>query len=123
MKVTTPCEGVEDDGDSLDDDTPFVHNRVWQAWRTDEWRTDFPPPAGFDGDEKGDWEDSEGYSRSLTGDELAALAAAGMIEPQPEPIAIEDDEKERDAFFASLCSPPSQGGVGGGSGISGVDTR
>ncbi len=85
-------------------DVTFEHRRVWQAWQTDEWRTDFPPPAGFDGDEKGDWED-EGYSRSLTDDELSALIAAGMIEGEVgEEISIEDDTAARDEFFASLTT-------------------
>jgi hypothetical protein len=95
-----PFEGGED-SDSLDHDEPLVGKRVWNSWRFGEWRTDFPPPAGFDGDENGNWEDPEGYSRSLAEDEVAALVAAGIIEASKE-IAIEDDEAERDRFFASL---------------------
>jgi hypothetical protein len=55
-----PFEGVEGN-DSLDGDTPEEPQRVWQQWPSKEWRTDFPPPAGFNGDEYGDWEDPEGY--------------------------------------------------------------
>ncbi len=98
-----PCEGVNSDSDSLAGE-PHTPKRVWQDWRTDEWRTDFPPPAGFDGDEYGLWEDSEGYSRTLTDDELTALVAAGMAEGGGPTITIEEDEAERDRYFASLNS-------------------
>ena len=100
-----PVEGVE---------TPEGHDaaersRVWHDWQSEEWRTDFPPPAGFDGDEKGDWEDPEGYSRSLTASEMVALIAAGLAEPEelPAEISFEEDEAERDRFFGSLLESRS----------------
>ena len=102
-----PVEGVDDDSDSLD--RPYVPQRVWQKWDTGEWRTDFPPPAGFDGDEEGDWEDAENYCRALAPPEMAALVAAGLAESdEAVTISIEDDEAERDAFFASLNPVPSK---------------
>ena len=93
-----PFEG--DEGDT------FRHRRLWRTWETEEWRTDFPPPPGFDGHEKGEWE-GEGYSRALSDAELAALVAAGIAEPPPVEglISIEQDEAERDAFFAGLAAP------------------
>ena len=103
-----PFEGVEGndslDRDSLDDDDdePEERERVWHDWQHDEWRTDFPAPKGFDGDEYGRWDDAEGYCRTLTPEEMAALAAAGIIEPLPEPITIEEDTAARDQYFASL---------------------
>ena len=103
----------DDDSDSLDDDEPETRDRVWHDWQSDDWRTDFPPPRGFDGDEYGSWDDPQGYSRTLADDELAALAAAGIIDPIPDPVSIEDDEKERDAFFQNLTSSlPRSGGEG-----------
>ena len=100
-----PVEGVE---------TPEGHDaadrsRVWHDWQSDEWRTDFPPPAGFDGDEKGDWEDTQGYSRSLTASEMEALVAAGLAGPEelPAEISFEEDEAERDRFFGSLLESRS----------------
>lgn len=111
-----PCEGDDLHSDSLDDDdAPCERRRIWQAWDSDEWRTDFPPPAGFDGDEKGHWEDSEGYSRSLTAGEMAALVAGGLAEADDvTEVSIEADEAERDAFFAALSnsSLPASGGEG-----------
>lgn len=102
-------EGV--DSDSLDDG-PYVPKRVWQEWKSEQWRTDFPPPPGFDGAETGEWQ-NQGYSRSLTATEYDALAAAGRADPPEELITIAQDEAERDAFFAALAvSPPS--GNGGG---------
>ena len=95
-----PVAGVE--GDEMDQ--PYVPKRVWQEWQSDEWRTDFPPPPGFDGDENCNWED-EGYSRTLTIEEYGVLAGAGLAEPPPEDVTIEADEAERDAFFAALAAP------------------
>ena len=104
-----PCEGDDEDSDSLD--APYRPRRVWQCWQTDEWRTDFPPPDGFAGDEKGKWEDSSGYSRSLTDEEMAALVAGGLAEPGPDEgtaISIDDDAADRDAFFAALRADAPQ---------------
>lgn len=95
---------LEGDTDDHDDGEPEVRERIWQAWPSDEWRTDFPPPPGFDGDEYGDWDDAEGYSRTLTGAEFAALAAAGLADAPPEKATIEEDSAERDAFFAALSA-------------------
>ena len=100
-------DGGNDPGfsDSLDDESnaePETPERVWQQWGTDEWRTDFPAPPGFDGDEYGSWDDPDGYSRTLTPGEMAALAAAGLADPPPEEVTLEEDEAARDAFFAAL---------------------
>ena len=84
-------------------DANFDHPRIWQEWRTDEWRTNYPPPTGFDGFEQGDWED-ENYCRALSEGELAALVAAGIAEPPEQSLSIEEDEAERDAFFSRLIA-------------------
>ena len=100
-----PVEGVKDD--EMDDE-PYVPKRVWQEYLSDAWRTNFPAPPDFDGEEKGNWED-QGYSRSLTDAELAAVTAGDTGE---EIVTLSQDEAERDAFFAALAvpvPPPSAG--------------
>lgn len=91
--------------DETEVDAGFNHSRVWRTWDTGEWRTDYPPPPDFDGHEEGDWEDHD-YCRTLTAEELAALVTAGIAKPAeaPSEISIEEDETERDAFFASLAA-------------------
>ena len=76
-----------------------------RLWRDDgEWRTDYPPPPGFNGYQEREWED-ECYCRALSDEELAALIAAGIAKPNVESyISIEEDEAERKAFFASLAA-------------------
>ena len=106
-----PPEGDEgnegnDPLDDIEDDKPrFRHNRVWRSWSTGKWRTTFPPPAGFEGHEEGEWENAD-YWRDLSNEELKSLIAAGIAEPDDdecsELVSIEEDEAERDAFFLSL---------------------
>lgn len=101
-KVDTPSfEDGDGDTDSVD------RRRVWREWRTEEWRTDFPPPSGFSGFEQDDWEDVT-YCRALTDEELAALVAAGIADPDEAAtlVSIEQDEAERDLFFSSLVAKP-----------------
>ena len=111
-EVGEVCDPLIDEPDS----TNFDHSRIWQDMETGEWRTDYPAPPGFDGNEEGEWEDGD-YSRSLCGEELAALVAGGIVET-PAMISIEEDEAERDAFFASLMAgsasnpPKNEAGVG-----------
>jgi hypothetical protein len=83
----------------------FDHPRIWRTWDTDEWRTDYPPPPGFDGHEEGDWED-EIYCRALSDEEFAALVAAGIAKPSEEEVrvSIEQDSAERDEFFKGLAA-------------------
>jgi len=97
-----PPFSLDSEEDNDGDGEAEAPERVWRDWQGD-WRTDFPAPAGFDGDEWGSWDDEEGYSRTLTEEERAALAAAGLI-PLEETIEITqaEDEAARDAFFASL---------------------
>lgn len=91
------------DGDELQ------HDRVWRDLGTGEWRTDFPPPQGFMGHERGDWEDGT-YCRALSDDELAALVVGGIADPaEIAKVSIEEDESERDAFFSSLAGGVPEG--------------
>ncbi|HET9458995.1 MAG TPA: hypothetical protein VFO51_03335, partial [Sphingomicrobium sp.] len=62
------------------------------------WWTDFPPPPGFAGYERGRWGD-EDYKRECTAEESAMLKAAhelALAEVRAE------DEAERDAWFSQL---------------------
>ena len=104
-EVSTPSIDEIEDGDA------FSHPRVWREYKTDEWRTDFPPPPGFDGHQEDDWE-SESYVRSLTREELASLIAAGIADPDEaaKEVSIEEDEAERDEFFRSIVTPAAEPG-------------
>jgi hypothetical protein len=92
-----PVEGVE--GDDLDQ--PYVPKRVWQEYLTGAWRTSFPPPPGFDGEEKGSRE-SGNYARALSASELAAVTGGN---PDDDDVTLSQEEADRDAFFASLAAP------------------
>ena len=64
----------------------------------DVWMTSFPPPPGFTGWEKGEW-DSWGYERECTPEEVELLeAAAAAVEAEERA----ESEAERDAWFARL---------------------
>lgn len=68
---------------------------VWWSGRHDAWRTRFPPPPDFDGEEVGEFGD-EDYSRALTWQEKAF-----MDEPWLEEVAEREAKEslERDAWF------------------------
>lgn len=91
--------------DEIEDSNAFSHPRVWRDYKTDEWRTDFPPPPGFYGHQEEEW-GITGYCRALSDEELTVLVDAGIADPDESPIEvpIEDDEAERDAFFASFAA-------------------
>jgi len=103
-RLLAPLPPEVDEVDNPPGDYPpgdnFCHERIWRE-DNGEWRTDFPPPAGFDGFEEGEWE-GEDYHRGLTGEELAAVLEAGLAESEDGALSIEEDEAERDAFFAEL---------------------
>jgi hypothetical protein len=81
-----PADEAEADEDSHD---------VWEA--RGEWWTDYPPPAGFDGEEEGEYGD-QGYRRTLTASEQAVIDAREARE-RAEALALA--EAQRDAFFAA----------------------
>lgn len=80
----------------------FDHPRIWHSILTGQWCTNYPPPPGFEGPEQGEW-DEEGYWRGLTEGEHAALVSAGIAEADLV-VTIEQDEAERDSFFAGLAA-------------------
>ena len=74
--------------------------RIWWDDDLEEWRTDFPPPDGFDGQEKGrfgGWR----YSRSLTAEELRLVKNDIAAEDEQNRAA---DEALRDAYFGVLLA-------------------
>jgi hypothetical protein len=61
-----------------------------ETWQDDEgnWRTNFPPPPGFDGEEEGDPLDPA-YERELTAEEQARLPASALSEEGEAPEGAE----------------------------------
>lgn len=100
----------EDFADEDDDDA-----RIWIEDHS--WRTNFPPPDGFNGYENGIYGD-EDYSRQCTPEERALLDVR-----YPDAFVDEAEEQrqadatERDSFFAALAeelsSSPSSAWGGG----------
>ena len=109
--VDPDVDAREDEAAGAGEDTPgkAQHSQHWRddghdsdpVWWCDtaeDWRTRFPPPADFSGDESGDYGE-EDYERGLTDDELAAWDAPVQRDlDRRRPV----EEGERDAFFAAL---------------------
>ncbi|MDP9423783.1 MAG: hypothetical protein M3Q19_13300 [Pseudomonadota bacterium] len=107
-------------GKALDEEADLADEeddpRVWIE--DHRWRTNFPPPDGFNGDEQGYYGDPD-YSRNCTPEERELL-------DRRYPDAFKDeaeeqrqaDEAERDAYFAELAgelsctNQPTHAGVG-----------
>ncbi|MCF2515395.1 hypothetical protein LVY65_10010 [Sphingomonas sp. G124] len=89
----------EDSGDQGDD------VRVWTEDHS--WRTNFPPPDGFNGFEEGIYGDAD-YNRQCTPEERALLDRRF-----PDAFADENederraDEADRDSYFAALADSSS----------------
>lgn len=77
--------GMEED-ETRENEDPHL---VWHEDGT--WWTDYPPPARFDGDERGFYGEPE-FCRTLTAAELAAVEAE-------EAVARTRGEAQRDAYF------------------------
>lgn len=73
---------------------------IWWDDAKDGWRTDFPPPPGFDGDESGDTYAIDDYERDLTPDEEEALAVQQEAENRPYAQAA---AQARDLFFGFVA--------------------
>lgn len=87
----------EDVSPPEEDEASGLSTRCWQD-EEGGWMTNFPPPTGFDGYEKGHWRDY-GYKRDCTAEEAEILDAsedAAQAEEQAEDAAV------RDAWFALL---------------------
>lgn len=69
---------------------------VWWDDVAEEWRTRFPPPEGFDGEEEGDWGDDD-YARALTDAEQTVVDAVLIAR---EANCRAEEERWRDRWFA-----------------------
>jgi hypothetical protein len=69
---------------------------VWYDSELGEWRTRFPPPDDFYGDEFGEY-GAPGYERALSPEELAVLEGPLRAAREARRVAA---AQERDAFFA-----------------------
>ncbi|UYY59949.1 hypothetical protein [Sphingomonas sp. S2-65] len=91
-------DGEEGDEDEDADGLP----PVW--WADGEWRTSYPPPEDFWGDESGSFGNPE-YSRSLTEEEEAAHEAIHTaINDEDRAIA----ERRRDRYFGFATAPAAE---------------
>ena len=104
-QLAEKTEGFGDDPEADDDaqpefdDSPEGLAAGLSVWRDDsdsEWRTDFPPPPGFDAEEHGEYGD-QGYERTLTDAETAVQDARHYVETRP---FIAAAQGARDAWFA-----------------------
>lgn len=97
-------------------DSNFGSDRVWED--DGVWWTNFPPPEGFFGEERGHWSDDD-YSRECSEDECDLLAAARDAQLSDLKAA---EDAERNTFFAELradlASLPSREGPGVGASAS-----
>ena len=95
-------------GKALDQDGEFAvgegdADRVWT--HDSSWRTNFPPPDDFRGDQHGGYGDAD-YHRQCTPEEWEVLDRCFpdiFIDQRSD--ARDADEAKRDAFFAALAEP------------------
>lgn len=77
---------------------------LWWDEEAEGWRTDFPAPSGFDGEQTGPDYDIDAYERALSPDEQAALHARQAADRAPYLAAA---ASARDLFFGSLAAAPA----------------
>ncbi len=78
----------------------------WNEW-DEQWRTRFPPPEGFYGDEDGEY-GQEDYSRELTADEEEAVEAPMRAEIAARRVV---ESAERDRWFERAAMPEEEAGA------------
>jgi hypothetical protein len=107
-------EEVEGPPDSLihepddEDEGLDLSARCWWDDHDEHWKTDFPPPADFDGWQSRDYDDTEdedAYVRNCTPEEAAILDADRAIDLNAQRA---EDEQLRDAWFALLRAECSE---------------
>ena len=89
------CELAENSADSESETATTDALSVWHCPYADDWRTNFPPPPGFDGYEDLSFGADE-YSRALTPAEAEAQDAIALATAEP---VWEASERARDAWF------------------------
>jgi hypothetical protein len=82
----------------LRQETKLFEKPVWQTMNGQQWRTAFPPPPGFDGDEYGDFGEAN-YRRDMTEAEIDAQMARNF----------QHGARLRDAWFGFV--PTNDNGV------------
>ncbi len=87
------AEPDADEDEEEDDEPGFGGVEVWQA--EGSWWTEFPPPAGFDGEEEGEPGDYD-YKRRLTDAEQAVIDEDERSEREEE---IARQSARRDLYF------------------------
>ncbi|MEO7680571.1 MAG: hypothetical protein ABIS14_07745 [Sphingomonas sp.] len=95
------CEECEDSTAALADPP------VWRHDVLDDWRTNFPPPAGFDGHERGEFGDDL-YERTLTVEEQAVMDARDVAE---QAVHLAHDRVCRDEWFGFASAAPGDAGL------------
>jgi hypothetical protein len=97
-----PCQpsqlpGSEDEAEAAPEVEGFELDRHF--WRDEDgvWMTDFPPPAGFSGDESDDYGDD--YQRECSDEEQQLLNG---VEKLDRDNARSEDERLRDEWLAVL---------------------
>lgn len=96
--------GADDDEDEIEDGV----TRVWQS--DDNWWTDYPPPAGFNGVEHGSW-GRMSYKRACTEAETALLDSSTALDRAEDRA---EDDAERDSYFADLAAEQADADEGAG---------
>lgn len=103
-----PASECQDRQLVIDDPDPDLaaDGRIWRE-EGDDWRTDFPPPPGFDGWERGEWGDEE-YERELTDAEYRLVALPWHHRHR---LEREEDGAERDRWFAAATADQAATGA------------
>lgn len=103
-----PCQLRADDDDEEAPAAcdPFDHLDVWWNPEAAQFRTNFPPPPGFDGQEYGNFDTDTKYQRTLT-DEEARIETAYQTHERT--VARAAAEHRRCAFFG--LADPADGEV------------
>jgi hypothetical protein len=86
----------------MDDD----RHRVWEA--EGRWWTDYPPPAGFEGEGRGEYGDPD-YRRTLSSAEQAVVDAEGAEDAADPAEARARAEAQRDDYFGLTPGRPPCG--------------
>lgn len=93
-QISSGCDDDEDSAKCTNDDTEEM--TVWYDDERQGWRTNFPPPPGFDEDEEEGLFGDADYERDLSLAEAEAMEAKRAIEMAP---LAEAGAVARDSFF------------------------
>ncbi|HUD92747.1 hypothetical protein [Sphingobium sp.] len=83
---------------------------IWWDEDREGWRTDYPAPPGFDGEESDEIYDVDDYERDLTPQEEEALAIRDEAERRPYEDAA---ARARDVYFGFIVAGGADGAMAG----------